>query len=50
MVRQGIAFGPEVSPDEQASGKTKPGVSRGLSFAAYQSSLENGFEFVQMSA
>lgn len=47
LVRQGITFGPEVTPEEAAANKTK--IDRGLSFLCYQSNLTNGFEFVQKS-
>ncbi|MCJ1287576.1 hypothetical protein MMC26_006928 [Xylographa opegraphella] len=47
IIRRGVQFGPEVSADEAASGKTKHG--RGLLFAAYQSNIGNGFEFIQQS-
>ena len=48
--RQGIPYGPEVFLDEELSGRTRIGVHRGLSFVCYQSSISNGFEFVQESA
>ena len=41
MVRNGIAYGTEY--------KDHPNDKRGLLFACYQSSLENGFHFVQRS-
>ena len=47
IMRAGIAFGPEVSPDEAASGKTSSG--RGLLFVAYQSNIVDGFQFIQKS-
>lgn len=48
-MRQGIAFGPEVTPEEHASGKTAPNVNRGLSFVCYQSKINAGFSFLQES-
>lgn len=45
FLRRGIPFGPEVSDDEAASGKTTQ--QRGLLFKSYQSSIVNGFRFVQ---
>ena len=45
IIRRGIQFGPEVSAAEAASGKTTQG--RGLLFAAYQSNIEKGFQFIQ---
>lgn len=47
IARQGITFGPEVTPEEASKHKTLH--DRGLSFACYQSNLANGFEFVQKS-
>ncbi|EJD06642.1 Dyp-type peroxidase [Fomitiporia mediterranea MF3/22] len=47
IVRQSITYGPEVTPEEAHSNKTK--VDRGLAFVCYQSNLANGFEFVQES-
>ncbi|KAF8485531.1 Dyp-type peroxidase [Gautieria morchelliformis] len=43
--RNGIPFGPEVSPLERQNNKTT--LERGLAFVCYQSSLSNGFEFMQ---
>jgi len=45
IMRQGIPFGPEVTPEEAEANETIE--ARGLSFVCYQSNLENGFEFVQ---
>ncbi|KAH9941342.1 peroxidase TAP [Amylocystis lapponica] len=39
----GVPFGPEVTPAEEAAGKTQLG--RGLIFVAYQSNIVNGFQF-----
>ncbi|PPQ77835.1 hypothetical protein CVT25_015329 [Psilocybe cyanescens] len=47
IMRRGIQFGPEVTQDEQKLSKTLHG--RGLIFACYQSSLTNGFQFLQHS-
>ena len=47
IIRRGIQFGPEVSEDEAKSGKTVKG--RGLIFAAYQSNIVQGFQFIQKS-
>jgi len=47
IIRAGIPFGPEVSADEQASGKTLE--QRGLMFVCYQTSIANQFEFLQVS-
>ncbi|THU84292.1 fungal peroxidase [Dendrothele bispora CBS 962.96] len=51
MLRSGITFGPEVTDEERASNKssTDPSLERGIAFTAYQSSLTNGFHFVQMA-
>ncbi|KAF8485532.1 hypothetical protein JB92DRAFT_3026452 [Gautieria morchelliformis] len=43
--RSGIPFGPEVNSDERQHHKTCQ--ERGLAFVCYQSSLDNGFEFMQ---
>ena len=47
IVRRGIQFGPEVTKQEKAAKKTFHG--RGLLFACYQSSITNGFQFIQKS-
>lgn len=47
IVRAGIAFGREVSEAEKILHKTLHG--RGLLFAAYQSNLVHGFQFLQQS-
>ncbi|KAJ7033172.1 fungal peroxidase [Mycena alexandri] len=45
IMRAGIPYGPEVSDSEASSGTTS--TERGLAFVAYQSSLANGFHFLQ---
>jgi Dyp-type peroxidase family len=47
IMRQGIAFGPEVSAEEKSQNKT--GAARGLLFVCYQSNISDGFEFIQES-
>jgi len=47
IIRQGIPYGPEVTAAESASGVTAN--DRGLAFVSYQSSISNGFAFVQQS-
>ena len=47
IMRRGIQFGKEVTDEEKKNKKTEHG--RGLLFVCYQSSLENGFRFVQRS-
>jgi len=47
IIRRGIQFGPEVTPAEQAAGKTLK--ERGLLFVSYQSQLASGFSFLQKS-
>ncbi|KAJ7037240.1 fungal peroxidase [Mycena alexandri] len=45
IVRAGIPYGPEVTPDETSSNTTE--IERGLAFVAYQSNIMNGFQFLQ---
>ncbi|KAJ6522265.1 fungal peroxidase [Mycena capillaripes] len=45
IVRAGIPYGPEVTPDETSSNTTE--IERGLAFVAYQSNITNGFQFLQ---
>jgi Dyp-type peroxidase family len=49
VLRRGIQFGPEVTPEEAAAKKssTDPALERGLLFACYQSNIVNGFQFLQ---
>nr|7ANV_A Chain A, ancestral D-type dye decolorizing peroxidase [Geotrichum candidum] len=47
IIRRGIPYGPEVTPEEKESKKTKH--DRGLLFVCYQSNIENGFQFIQKS-
>lgn len=47
IVRHGIPFGPELTAEERAQGKTK--VERGLLFACYQANINDGFRFQQQS-
>jgi Dyp-type peroxidase family len=49
VLRRGIQFGPEVTPEEAAAKKssTDPALERGLFFACYQSNIVNGFQFLQ---
>jgi Dyp-type peroxidase family len=47
IMRRGIQFGPELTAAEKASGKTIHG--RGLLFNCYQTSITNGFQFLQHS-
>ncbi|THV02655.1 fungal peroxidase [Dendrothele bispora CBS 962.96] len=51
IIRAGIPYGPEVTDDEASSGtsSTDPSLERGLAFVAYQSSIQNGFHFMQQS-
>ncbi|KAG7094730.1 hypothetical protein E1B28_005549 [Marasmius oreades] len=51
IMRAGIPYGPEVT-DAEAAAQTSsddPALERGLAFVAYQSSLANGFTFLQRS-
>ena len=47
IIRRGIQFGPEVTDKEEDSHQTFFG--RGLLFAAYQSNIPQGFQFIQQS-
>ncbi|KIJ48067.1 hypothetical protein M422DRAFT_777943 [Sphaerobolus stellatus SS14] len=47
IIRAGIPYGPEVTPAEAASNITTQ--ERGLAFVAYQSSISNGFRFLQQA-
>ena len=49
IVRQSIAFGPEVTPEEEQTSKTASDVNRGLAFVCYQSAINKGFAFLQKS-
>ncbi|KAG8775972.1 hypothetical protein FRC12_001166 [Ceratobasidium sp. 428] len=45
IIRSSIPYGPEVTEDEKAAGKSSsdPSLKRGLLFVCYQSSIQNGF-------
>ncbi|KDN45326.1 hypothetical protein RSAG8_04913, partial [Rhizoctonia solani AG-8 WAC10335] len=45
IIRAGIPYGPEVTPDEKLENHTE--FVRGLAFVSYQSSLAKGFQFIQ---
>ena len=47
IMRSGIPYGPEVTDEEKQSHKTES--VRGLAFVCYQSTLTNGFQFIQKS-
>ncbi|KAK7442721.1 dye-decolorizing heme-containing peroxidase [Stygiomarasmius scandens] len=47
IIRGGIPYGPEVSDSEHSSNTTS--TDRGLAFVAYQSSIQNGFHFMQQA-
>jgi deferrochelatase/peroxidase EfeB len=47
IIRHGIQFGPEVTAEEAAAGKTDTTKERGLFFVAYQSNIADGFQFIQ---
>ncbi len=44
ILRRGIPFGPDVTDDEQQTGKTT--IERGLLFVCYQTSIVDQFEFI----
>lgn len=45
ILRRGIPFGPEVTPEEKQANTTQH--ERGLYFVCYQSNLSEGFHFLQ---
>lgn len=47
VIRRGIQYGPEVNDREKKQHKTEQ--DRGLLFVSYQSSLKEGFQFLQKS-
>ncbi|KAK0471127.1 Dyp peroxidase [Armillaria novae-zelandiae] len=47
IIRAGIPYGPEVTPEESQSDTTNPSLERGLAFVAYQSCIAQGFRFLQ---
>ncbi|KAI0782337.1 DyP-type peroxidase [Abortiporus biennis] len=47
IIRRGVQFGPELTELEKKEKKTQNG--RGLLFVSYQSTLANGFQFLQKS-
>ena len=47
IIRRGCPFGPEVNAAERTAHTTQ--LNRGLIFAAYQSNIVNGFQFIQHS-
>lgn len=47
VIRRGIQYGPEVTEHEKKTQRTEK--DRGLLFVCYQSSLGNGFQFLQKS-
>jgi deferrochelatase/peroxidase EfeB len=46
VMRRSIPFGPELTSEEMARGKTAEGVERGLMFVCYQTSIERQFEYI----
>jgi deferrochelatase/peroxidase EfeB len=47
IIRQGIPFGPELTPEEARDSKTHH--KRGLAFICYQASIVDAFQFLQKS-
>ncbi|KAJ1300076.1 hypothetical protein OPQ81_002558 [Rhizoctonia solani] len=47
IIRAGIPYGPEVTFDENHDHHTE--FARGLAFVSYQSSIKEGFQFIQVS-
>jgi hypothetical protein len=46
IIRRGISYGGEVTPEEKAARKSDYEQERGLLFVCYQSDLRNGFNFL----
>jgi deferrochelatase/peroxidase EfeB len=46
IIRRGISYGSEVTPDEQAARKSSDQHERGLIFVCYQSDIRNGYTFL----
>jgi deferrochelatase/peroxidase EfeB len=46
IIRRGISYGGEVTPDEKRLEKSDPNLERGLLFVCYQSDIRNGFNFL----
>ncbi|KAJ5131621.1 Dyp-type peroxidase [Penicillium atrosanguineum] len=46
IIRRGISYGGDVTPEEKACQKSDPDHERGLLFICYQSDIRNGFNFL----
>ncbi|KAK3400889.1 hypothetical protein B0T20DRAFT_371568 [Sordaria brevicollis] len=46
IIRRGISYGGEVTPEEKAAQKSDDENARGLMFVCYQSDIRNGFNFL----
>ncbi|KAF7911766.1 uncharacterized protein EAE98_011881 [Botrytis deweyae] len=46
IIRRGISYGGEVTPEEKAAQKSDDEKERGLLFVCYQSDIRNGFNFL----
>ncbi|EGZ77169.1 Dyp-type peroxidase [Neurospora tetrasperma FGSC 2509] len=46
IIRRGISYGDEVTPEEKAAQKSDDEKERGLMFVCYQSDIRNGFNFL----
>lgn len=46
IIRRGITYGDEVTPEEKAAKKSAEENDRGLLFVCYQSDIRNGFNFL----
>ena len=46
ILRRGIAYGEDVTPEEKLAQKSDKEHERGLLFACYQSDIRNGFNFL----
>jgi len=46
IIRRGISYGDEVTPEEKLANKSDYSKERGLLFVCYQSDIRNGFNFL----
>ena len=46
IIRRGISYGPDTTPEEYNAGKSDDQHERGLLFVCYQSDIRNGYSFL----